>query len=295
MAQYGMDISNNNSHVDMVAARAQGFTYVIGKCSQNRPGDEGGWADWTWLDVVARTRAAGMLPGAYHWPLSGNGAAQAEFFVECLRKAGGPRGILCGLDIEENSWDQRRNVDPQTVDDFAARWDELTNKQPLLFYGAPWYHDGFMHAGARWPNRPLWVAQYTGVGAASIGQSVQSVTPGYFNRFGGWTSYVMRQFTDNVVVRAQNGSQMQVDANVTYLSAPQLYALTQPPGKPTPQGEFVMDAAATAEFDQLKQKVDGLITIIQGGIPPAKNPFGLVGTRDLLQRLEAIEAKLGIK
>lgn len=225
----GIDISNNNPGANMAQAKAQGVSFCVGKCSQGWAGGPGGWMDWTWVDVVTRARAAGILPGGYHWGLKGNGAAQAQQFVASLKRAGGPKGFLCGLDIERNDWDQTLNIDPATVDAFLAEWDALTNRQPLLLYGAPWYHDDYMHAGARWPTRPLWVAQYTSVSAAPIAAQAVTVTPGFMTPFGGWTSYAIRQFTDN----AQVGGEA-VDANITYLTLAQLQSLTQPGAAPVP-------------------------------------------------------------
>lgn len=137
MAILGIDVSNNNPGVDMAAAKAQGVGFVIAKCSQGWAGGPGGWMDWTWVDVVTRAKASGLLPGAYHWPLKGNGAAQAQLFVQSLQRAGGPGGFLCALDIEATTWDPSLNVDPATINDFLATWDRLTNKQPIILYGAP--------------------------------------------------------------------------------------------------------------------------------------------------------------
>lgn len=295
----GMDLSNNNPGVNMAAARAQGVGFCIAKCSQGWAGGPGGWMDWTWVDVVTRARAAGMLAGAYHWPLKGNGAAQAQYFVQSLQRAGGPKGFVCAIDLEETVWNPALNVDPPTVDDFLAEWDVLTGKQPILLYGASWYHDGYMHADDRWPSRPLWWAGYTGVAPMSPVASVGSVTPGFMNPFGGWSSYAVRQFTDNIVVPAQAGGSMEVDGNVTYLTPAQLLAFTAPPGKPSPSGEFVMDAEAKAAIADLKTTVQQLVTVIQGPVKPGgPNPFALVGTRDLARdiaalgtRVAALEAK----
>lgn len=291
MAILGIDISNNNPGVDMPTAYAQGVRLCIAKCSQGWAGGPGGWMDWTWVDIVTRARKAAILPGGYHWLLKGNGAAQAQLFVSSLQRAGGPKGFLCGIDIEATSWDPSLNVDPQTVDDFLAKWDQLTNKQPILLYGAPWYHNGYMNAGARWPNRPLWVAQYTGVASGLITQAVASVTPGYFTTFGGWTQYAIRQFTDNAMVAGQ-----QVDANVSYLSLDQLRALTVPPA--TPSGVTVMDAATQAEFTAIKKQLtdlgNQLVTVIQGIPAGQANPFGLVGLRDVSKRLTDVEATLKV-
>lgn len=277
----GIDISNNNPNVPMSIAYMQGVRFCIAKASQGWAGGPGGWLDWTWVDIVTRARVAGIIPGGYHWLLKGNGAAQAQQFVASLKRAGGPQGFLCGVDIEENSWDQSLNADPQTVNDFLTEWDQITGKQPLLLYGASWYHDGYMHAGNAWPTRPLWWAGYTPVGVEVIEAAVGSVTPHYMAPFGGWSSYTIRQFTSNAIVGG-----VQVDANVTYLTLPQLQALTAPPE------DYVV---TEAQYQQLLQTLQQLVTVIQGPAKPGSpNPFGLVGTRDLNRRLEAIEQKLGI-
>jgi GH25 family lysozyme M1 (1,4-beta-N-acetylmuramidase) len=285
----GIDVFNGSGQVDWSRAMGQGVQFMFAKASQGWAGGPGGWMDWVFVTHVTGARSAGILPGGYHWMLKGNGAAQAQLFVSSLERVGGPKGLLCAIDIEQNSWDQSLNVDPQTVDDFLAKWDQLTNKQPILLYGASWYHDSYMHAGARWPNRPLWWAGYTGVASMPIANAVASVTPGYMVPFGGWSSYAVRQFTDNALVAGQ-----QYDANVTYLSQAQLSALTVPPV--TPSGETTMDAATAAQFAALQKQItdlgNQLVTVIQGVPKGRPNPYGLVGLRDVGTRLAAIEAEM---
>jgi hypothetical protein len=207
----GIDVSNNNPAVNMVAARGQGVGFCVAKCSQGWAGGPGGWMDWTWQDVVVRARAAGIQPGGYHWLLRGNGAAQAQQFVASLARAGGPQGFLCGVDVEENTWNRSLDPDAETLADFYAEWDKLTGGQPCAYYGAPWYHNrptpqalggqlGWGLGGTtQFSNRPLWVAQYLPNGVAPIEAIASYVTPGYFAAFGGWTTYAVRQFTSSAI------------------------------------------------------------------------------------------------
>lgn len=285
MVLLGIDIYNGTPPLDWPQARRQGVQFVIAKASQGWPDGPGGWHDWTWPDIVTHAKAAGIIPGGYHWALKGHGAAQAQHFVQSLKRAGGPHGFLCAVDIERNDWDQSLNVDPQTIDDFLTEWDRLTSKQPILLYGASWYHDGYLHAGARWPHRPLWWAGYTDV-AGPIEHCGGAVTPGWMQPFGGWTSYTIRQFTSSATVGGVN-----VDGNVCYLTLPELQALTAPPTE-----EFTMDAQAKAAFAALTKTVTDnsqqLVTVIEG-VPKGKpNPYGLIGIKDLAVRLDRIEAAL---
>jgi hypothetical protein len=57
--------------------------------------------------------------------------------------------------------------------------------------------------------------------------------------------------------------------------------------------EFVMDAEARAAFADLKQTMQQLVTVIEGGLDPKKNPFGIVGLRDISVQLKKIAAKVG--
>ncbi len=294
----GIDISNNNPGVDMPTARRQGVSVLVAKCSQGWAGGPGGWMDWTFVDIVNRARAAGIpVVGGYHWGLRGNGAAQAQQFVRSLERVGGPRGLLCALDIERNDWNQGLNIDAATVDDFLREWDQITSLQPILLYGASWYHDGYLGAGARWPNRPLWWAGYNGA-AGQIQSLLPSVTPGWMVPFGGWTSYAIRQFTSQAVAGG-----VTVDANVTYLSLSQLHRLTQPGLSPGTdmfraaalQEGLVMDPEVQARFDAIDRRqsellmtLQQIVTVVQG-IPKGKpNPFGLIGTQDLAVKLDRI-------
>jgi len=248
MALLGIDVSNNNPGVDMAAAAQQGVEFCIAKASQGWAGGPGGWMDWTWQDVVTRARRAGIIPGGYHWALKGNGAQQAQQFVASLASEGGPAGFLCALDIEATSWtpgldiDPALSVDPSTVDEFLAEWDQLAPGHPIFLYGASWYHDGYMHAGARWPDRPLWWANYPGGYAGPIERTwpaaaYLSMAPG----FGGWTSAVIRQFTSSAIAGG-----VEVDADVCQLTREQLLTYTAPPG--ASPGKDWFDMATQADL-----------------------------------------------
>lgn len=294
----GVDIYNGTPQLNWPQAKAQGVGFMVAKASQGWIGGPGGWLDWVFQTHVAGARSVGIIPGGYHWLLKGNGAAQAQAFVQSLQRMGGPKGFICGVDVEENVWNQSLNPDAATLADFLAEWDSLTGGQPCCIYSAPWYWGPYMGSPTQFANRPLWVAQYTGA-AGPIEQTVASVTPGYFTQFGGWTSYAVRQFTSSAIAGG-----MEVDANVTYLTAAQLVALTVPPVSPTPSptGDLVMDAQAAAAFAKVNQEVadlkttvQQLVTIIQGPVKPGgPNPYGLVGTRDLARSVAAVDARVAV-
>lgn len=53
--------------------------------------------------------------------------------------------------------------------------------------------------------------------------------------------------------------------------------------------EFVMDAEAKAAFADLKAAV---ITVVEGGLDPKKNPYAIEGFRDVVSKQEATDAKI---
>lgn len=61
----GFDVSENNGYVDFAQAKAEGYDFVIVRCSYGQTG-----RDEMFLDNVTRAHEAGLLVGAYHYDYS---------------------------------------------------------------------------------------------------------------------------------------------------------------------------------------------------------------------------------
>lgn len=223
-AVLGIDIYNGNADsYNFAEVKAEGVSFEVAKASQGWIGGPGGWADWTFVNATARARAAGLLTGGYHWLLRSNGPAQADNFYNSLRAAGGPNGMLAAVDVEQNVWDQSLNPDAATLSAFLAEWDRISGGHPIIIYSAEWYWGAYMGEPRQFANRPLWWAGYTSAGGP-ISASVNSVTPGYFAPFGGFSSYLIRQWTSSAIVDGKGS-----DADVYYGTPQSLLAYAYPP------------------------------------------------------------------
>jgi hypothetical protein len=137
-------------------------------------------------------RAHGLLPGAYHFLEAGNGAAQADHFLACLGAVGGIRGLLCAVDVEL----QNSTTGPSLADvtAFRGRWEAKVGKGRLILYTGGWYWSGHLGNPQQHGDLPLWDSAYV-PGAGDPWQIVKGVTPGYFPAFGGWSNYLLRQYS----------------------------------------------------------------------------------------------------
>lgn len=227
----GIDVFNGNSDAyNFGTAYAEGIRYAFHKASQGWLTGPGGWQDWKFVGAINRMRASGILPGGYHWLLKGNGALQAQNFYASLQRVGGPRGLLCAVDVERNDWNLSLNPDTQTLRDFLAEWDRLSGGQPIFIYGAEWFFGPYMGNPTEFADRPLWWAGYYQRNYPTpIGQLVGDVTPGYFAKFSGWNSYAIRQWTSNGIVSGQAS-----DCDIFFGTIDDLRAYTAPEGVPAP-------------------------------------------------------------
>src|SRR5689334_14942227 len=79
------DISNWQAGLNVEQVIAEGYTAIVCKATEGTTYRDGQFDGW-----IRRIRAAGAIPGAYHFIRNGDGAAQARFFLDRLRPHGGP-------------------------------------------------------------------------------------------------------------------------------------------------------------------------------------------------------------
>ena len=117
-----VDLSNHQAGIDIEQIAREGYSAAICKATEGTTFRDGQFAGW-----IPRIRAAGMLPGAYHFLRNSDGAAQARAFHARVAAVGGPAGMLCALDNEHDATHA-------TTTGFVAEWHRLTNGHPLIMY-----------------------------------------------------------------------------------------------------------------------------------------------------------------
>lgn len=222
---YGVDIHGQyQAGIDFPTLARQGYTFAVTKASQGT-----GFRAPRFVEWIGKTRAAGMIPGAYHWIEKGNAVAQVAHFLKVLADVGGPNGLLIQLDCEDNAtW--------ADVQAWAAEWKRRTNGHPFLLYSGKWWWGA---AGRQWPGSSitpyLWESHYLAADTDSVPDDPAAFaaripaswwTPGY----GGWKAATILQFSS----KGDAGKLAnKVDLNATKLTREQLLKLTQPPAPPT--------------------------------------------------------------
>lgn len=210
---YGIDVSKFQGRVDYDAVKRSGVSFVIAKATEGH----------TYLDPYYATnkkaiRAAGLIPGAYHFlrPLNGASiATQADWFCEYAD----PEAIHA-LDVEGSG--------PLEVEGFVAAYRRHYPMKTILMYTGRdlWTkvskvpYDGVQYG-------PLWAAgvepnRYVGA-TGSLSKQWGAVTGNAGLPWLGWTKWTIMQFTDHAQVPGVNGG---VDGNAFGGTVEELKALT---------------------------------------------------------------------
>lgn len=199
--------------LDVERVAREGYSGLIVKATQ---GATGYTAPSTFDSWVRRARAAGMVPGAYHWLTSAAAGGQLDHYLSRLDAVGGPEGMLCAVDVEDTASPPTWAVLKSFVEGFRQR----TSGHPLLLYTGAWWW-----TPRGWPGASLtpylWASRYvagTGPGSALYAKVPASWwTPGY----GGWPQATLLQFSSRGQVAGQA-----VDVNAFRGPREQLLALT---------------------------------------------------------------------
>jgi hypothetical protein len=205
----------------------------------------------TWIPQI---RAAGLVPGAYHWIRRGSGAQQAQFFYNLVRQVGGPEGMLIQLDCEDDA----------TYADIVAwrdEWRRLSGGHPFLLYTGGWWWDV---AGRRWDGAAvtpyLWQSHYLSADAdtfpddpAAFAARIPTAwwTPGY----GGWSTATFLQYSSQADA---GGLGNNVDVNAFRGTREQLLALTHAPGRAPTVEVPDMTPEQSAHFDAAVWRIEAI-------------------------------------
>jgi lysozyme len=180
-----VDISHHNGNPDLKQAAEAGIVGVIHKATQGND-----YTDAMYQINKQKALDAGLLWGAYHFGTGGDGAAQADFFLNVVKPA--PETLLV-LDYEPNTQGPTMSLDEARafvtrVNSRIGRYPGLysgslikqtlgQNKDPILAQCFFWLAEYGNQAivPANWPTWSLW--QYTD---GNIGSQPHSV-PGIGN------------------------------------------------------------------------------------------------------------------
>ncbi len=248
MALLGMDASRHQGTVDWPAVRAASHEFAFLKATD---GIQYKYV-WWFHNNLPLVRAAGLIPGAYHFLLDHHpGDAQARYYVQEVIRAGGFDGIVPILDVE-------REVDgtgPRigTVRAFVNEFRRLVPGRTILIYTGHWYWVAIGNPHGA-DLGLLWHSEYETTDA-EIADGPE------LDNYGGWSKATFWQYTSSGRCPGVAGS---CDLNLFFGSRGDLLALAD--GTPSEEDWFAMAtkedlAAVLEEHDRNKE----IVTNIPGG------------------------------
>jgi len=173
-----VDISHHNGNVNLAQAKAAGLVGVIHKATQGT-----GFVDSMYQSNRQQAQAAGLLWGAYHFGIAGDGVQQADFF---LQTAAADAQTLLALDFEPNTQGPTMTLDQAKA--FVTRVQAVTGKFPGFYSGSLIKQQlGGKPADPVLSQCFLWLAQY-----ASAPKDIPAT----------WPTWTLWQYTDG---QPQNG------------------------------------------------------------------------------------------
>jgi GH25 family lysozyme M1 (1,4-beta-N-acetylmuramidase) len=233
-------------------------------------------------DFIAKSKAAGLITGAYHWlDSSGDGATQARWFHKHVVDNGGPAGMLIQLDVEDDGYGPHMTA-------WTAEWNRLTNSHPFLIYSGSWWwpRTGGFDGSKLTPY--LWHSHYLTADTDTVPDDPAAFAariPADWWRvsYGGWSTPAILQFTS----RGDAGALAnRVDLNVTRMTREQLLALTGDEDDMLTKDEW----ATVAKYDALRNGYSDAAT----NPTIALNTFVFNVARDTAAALKAV-ARLELK
>jgi hypothetical protein len=228
MPVYGVDIHGTYQRgMDFSMLARQGYSFAAVKASQGVTEFNSSFTQ-QFLDWIPRIRAAGMIPGAYHWLTNADPVAQCRNFWRRLRQVGGPAGMLIQCDCEDNAT-------IEVLRGWTAEWKRLSGGHPFLIYSGGWWWKPRGWNGAQFTPY-LWQSHYLPADADTAPDDpaafARRIPDSWWNPgYGGWARATILQFTS----RGDAGSLgNNVDLNVYPGTVAQLRALAGVPQSSTP-------------------------------------------------------------
>ncbi|WP_265032625.1 glycoside hydrolase family 25 protein [Wolbachia endosymbiont (group A) of Sicus ferrugineus] len=126
-----VDLSYCDENVDFKLAKEDSIAGVVHKVTQGLK-----YVDPKYAKRRKAAENEGLLWGAYHLGVWGNGKDQADYFLD---KVGDNAQTLLALDIQKNQ--NEKDITPKQAEDFVNRVQERTNRLPLICGGAYFLKD----------------------------------------------------------------------------------------------------------------------------------------------------------
>lgn len=229
---FGVDVAGYQSGIDMKRVASEGYSFAVCKATEGPAHDGWKYSNPEYRRQIEGAKAAGLIPGSYHFLLEGPAKPQVDHF---LKAAGDLSGQLIMVDFEDYPTYPSYTPTNRALREFAKELKARIGDRPLLVYSG----QGFWNSGD--PSGPLaqygsnlvaWDAYYPDNRpeyASALYESVKGY--GWGKRWGGVEPRIW-----------QIGSRVkcagfELDGNVTKLSREELLALTgekpEPP-KPPP-------------------------------------------------------------
>jgi GH25 family lysozyme M1 (1,4-beta-N-acetylmuramidase) len=244
MPLFGIDVSDFQGTVDWAKVKASGITFGIAKATEGN-----GYLSKTIAANLAGMRANGLVPGAYHFLISGayvSGAAQADYF---LSHVGDPTGLIVALDVEtEGNLAKQPGI--TEVTDFVNRIHAKYPDHQVLIYSGAWYWVGHMGNPPGHLLGPNWNSRY--VSASGSPSTIYKYVPATWWQpgYGGWLGSFVLQFTSHATVPGVSGT---VDCSAFYGTELQLRALA---------GALALPSTSTPTEDSMT-----IVTLDKTGFP----------------------------
>lgn len=174
------DLSHHNVNVDLESAKSSGLIGLFNKATQSF--GKNLYYDPTYSQRRTEAKQLGLLFGAYHFGTAGNGAVQADIFLDYSIPQ---NDTLLVLDFERVITYGESTMGITDAKDFVIRIKERTGKFPGIYGGELLKTALSKAADSLLSQCWLWVAQYP--------MTRNKLEPSLPN---GWSNYKFWQYTD---------------------------------------------------------------------------------------------------
>jgi lysozyme len=168
-----VDLSHHNRVADFNAAKADGIVGVIHKATQGFR-----YTDPKYESRRSKALDAGLLWGAYHFAVGGDGAAQADYFLKFVEPK---ENDLVVLDLENNPSGSSMTIDE--AEEFVEYIHSSLRRWPGLYSGHYIKEKLGNNTDTILSNCWLWIAQY--------GERARVPSA--------WSTWTMWQYTDGAI------------------------------------------------------------------------------------------------
>lgn len=268
---YGVDIHGTYQRgINFPLLVKQGYSFAAVKATQ---GSTEFHASYTqqFLDWIPKIKAAGLIPGAYHWLTNADPVAQCANFLRRLNQVGGAEGLLIQLDCEDNAT-------LPVLQGWVKEWNRRTNNHPFLIYSGAWWWKPRGWNGAQFTPY-LWDSHYISVDSDTIADdpaALAAKVPASWWKptYGNWPKVSVLQFTSK---GDAGGLGNNVDLNSYPGSRADMLALT------------TTNPNTITEEDEMSAEDSNILRALADGMPTA-NGRTFTPTQWHIQNTKAFDA-----